>query len=575
MVRVVSMGRMALGTKERISRTLVVATLALALGPAVACGGGGGGGGGAEAADTTGGATTGGATTEGSSSGGADTGTPADPMGVSRVGLRRLTRYEFDNVVRDLLLDTTRPASQLLPEDARTPFDNDYTLQIATQPLVDGIEVLAAGAAERLLEDADKRDTVVGCTPSGTTDEACMREFVARFGRLALRRALETEEVDEYVALGLDFAERGEDFYVGVEVIVRALLQDAEFVYRVELGTPVDGEPGVFQLGGYELASRLSFFLWGTTPDSALLDAAEAGELDGPDGVRQIAEGMLADGRARVHVDRFHSLWLGYAELPHPAALTQAMRTESAALVDRVVFEDQSSWLDLFTADETYIDEVLAEQYGLPAPQGGAAWVGYGDTGRMGILSHGAFLSVASNVGDTSPTKRGIYIREQLMCQPIPPPPPNVDADNPPGEGSGECKQDRYSAHAQGSCAACHEQIDPIGFGLENYDKAGKYRTHDDDNAACVIEGEGAIEGIGDFEGPAGLATLLVDNAVLEGCVTQQLYRFALGRELGDEDLALTTAAGDAFVEGGLRFDQLLVEVVAHPSFGFRREEEV
>ena len=114
MVRVVSMGRMALGTKERISRTLVVATLALALGPAVACGGGGGGGGGAEAADTTGGATTGGATTEGSSSGGADTGTPADPMGVSRVGLRRLTRYEFDNVVRDLLLDTTRSTSAAL-----------------------------------------------------------------------------------------------------------------------------------------------------------------------------------------------------------------------------------------------------------------------------------------------------------------------------------------------------------------------------------------------------------------------------------------------------------------------------
>lgn len=563
---------MALGTLERISRTRLV--VALALGPLVACGGGGGGG--AQPADTTGGSgsvddTSGG----GSSSGGSDTGTPADPDGVSQVGLRRLTRYEFDNVVRDLLLDTTRPASQLLPEDPRTPFDNDYTLQIATQPLVDGIEVLATEAAERLLADADRRDTVVGCTPSGTTDEACMREFVERFGRLALRRALQTEEVDEFVALGLEFAERGEDFHVGVEVIVRALLQDAEFVYRVELGTPVDGEPGVFALGGYEIASRLSFFLWGTSPDSALLDAAEAGELDGPDGVRAVASGMLADDRARAHVDRFHSLWLGYSELPHPAELTQAMRTETAALVDRVIFEEASSWLDLFTSADTYIDAVLAEHYGLPVPPGGAGWVEYGETGRMGLLSHGSFLSVAANVGDTSPTKRGIFIREQLMCQAIPPPPPNVDADNPPGTDQGECKQDRYAAHAEGTCAGCHAQIDPIGFGLENYDKAGKYRTHDDDNAACVIAGEGTIDGVGDFEGPAGLAALLVDNAVLEACVTQQLYRFALGRELEDDDLGLTTAAGLAFVEGGYRFDQLLVEVVAHPSFGFRRQEEV
>lgn len=495
------------------------------------------------------------------------------PDVVGPVGMRRLTRYELDNTVRDLVGDATRPAQQLLPEDPRTPFDNEYAEQVVSQPLVESIEILAKGVAERLIADPERLDAVVGCTPSGVDDEACMRSFVEDFGRLALRRPLQAAEVDDFVALGMDYAAQAGEFHTGVEVIVRAMLQDAELVYRIELGTPVDGEPGLFRLTPYELASRMSYFLWGSTPDAALLDAAEAGQLDAPAGVRDTAIAMLDDPRARTHVDRFHALWLGYAELPHAQDLTNAMREETAALVQRTVFDAPSSWLDLFTADETWLDTTLAEHYGLPAPAGGEGWVSYGSSGRMGILSHGSFLSVASNVADTSPTKRGKLVREQLMCQTIPPPPPDVMADNPP-EGTAECKIDRYAIHAEGVCAGCHDQMDLVGFGLEAFDRAGRFREHDDGLPQCPIAGEGELVGIGTFVGPAGLAELLVEGELLEGCVAQQLYRYAMGRDVEVVDGPLVDDLVAEFVAAGYRFDELMLAVVTHEAFGYRREEE-
>ncbi len=490
------------------------------------------------------------------------------------IGMRRLTRYEYDNTLRDLLGDTTRPGSQTLPEDPFTPFDNEYGGQEASQPLIEGLEVLARDAARRLRLEPARLAEVVGCTPTGPTDGVCMREFVGRFGRRALRRPLSTDEVETFAALGLEYAEREDDFDGGVEVVVRALLQDAELVYRVEIGTPVDGEPGVFALNDFEVATRLSYLLWASTPSDALLDAAVAGELGSDEQRAAMAQSMLDDPRARTQVDRFHAMWLGYAQLPHPAELTNALRTETTALVDRVVFDEGTAWTDLFAASETFIDATLAEHYGLPSPGAEADWVSYGDSGRRGILSHGAFLSVAAGPGDTSPTRRGKWIREQLMCQPVPPPPPTVDADNPPSNEDVECKADRYLVHAAvGACAGCHAQMDPIGFGLERYDTAGRFRTAEDGAPQCTISGDGELSGLGTFNGPAELSDLLIDNEQLEPCVARQLYRFALGREVEFVDMGLVIEMTAELTEGDGRFDTMLATLVAHPAFAHRREE--
>lgn len=545
----------------------------------VACrddGGGGGGGTDTDPMSDDGDAGDDDADDDDDADGDSDGGEPEEiPDGVGPMGIRRLTVAEYDNTVLDLVGDDSRPAAAYLPEDKKLPFDNDFRIQSASRVLVEGAETLAGNIAVETIEDPARRDMVVGCTPAGDDDADCMSSFVASFGRRALRRPLSSDEASEFVELGLDYAAQGNDFFIGVEEVLRAMLQDAEFLYRVELGTPVAGQDGVFRLSDYEIATRMSYFAWGSTPNEALLDLAESGALSDEDDRRDAMQTLLADDRARRQVDRFHALWLGYHELPHTPDLGYAMRTETAALLDRVVFDEPSSWLDLFTTTETFVDDTLAAHYGLSWPGGsGAQWVDYGGTERQGILSHGAFLSVAGNPGDTSPTKRGKLIRNRLLCEVIPPPPPDAPADEPPDGEAGDCKVDRYAAHREpGACKACHDQMDPIGFGLENYDLAGRFREHDDGAPECIIEGEGELVGVGTFSGPAELSDLILDNGI-DACVVEQLYIYAMGRRLETDDLPYLESLEGAFTDADHHFDALLLELVADPAFAYRREEQ-
>lgn len=528
-----------------------------------------------------------GSATAGDSDGGpSEVEPPAEIEEVARLGLRRLTAAEYDATLRDLLFDDQSTSTLLLPTDARTPFDNDYTTQIPSEALVEAAELLASDAADRLADDPARLAMVLPCTPSGADDEGCLRQLVTRLGRRALRRPLSDAEIDQFVegsdgegALAL--AIEHDDFNVAVHHVVRTLLQDPEFLYRVEIGTPVDGEPGLFKLSGFEMSSRLSYFLWGSAPDDWVLDLAEEGALDTPDDVREAAAMMLTDERALGRVDRFHAMWMGYETMPFGGELGTAMRTETRALVERVMFEQELPWQELFRSSETFVNDTLAEHYGLPAPgseQG--AWVDYADTGRQGLLSHGTFLSNGGKFGDTSPVQRGLMVRTQLFCQDIPPPPPGVDVDEEPQEGV--CKPERYAAHSSGGCAACHQQIDPIGFGLENYGPLGEYRAFEpdnpdtpDDESTCEISGAGSLSGVGEFNGPAELARLGLQERYIDRCLQMQLYRFMVGRyELQDNDFDTIervdgTLGGDEFT-----FESLLLEMVGSESFGFRREED-
>ncbi len=504
---------------------------------------------------------------------------PSDPEQVAPIGLRRLTAFEYDNTLRDLLLDETRASNLLLPEDLRTPFDNDYTLQVPSTALIEAADLLAADAASRLLADAQKRDTVVGCTPTGADDASCFASFVSSFGRRAFRRPLTAEELEGLTALQGEAIEAG-DFYLGVESVIRTVLQSPSFLYRVELGQPVEGEPGLFRLTGYEVATRLSYLLWGTLPSDALLDAAEAGELDTSEGIGAQLSGMLADPRAVDRIARFHSLWMGYENLPHSYDIAQAMQEETRALMQRVIFDEQLAWQDLLRMNETYIGPLLAEHYGLPAPDGdGPAWVPYGDSGRMGLFSQGSFLSLGTANGETSPVQRGLLVQTRLFCQDIPPPPPDLDVnvDEPPGDPATQCKSERYAAHqvSGSSCNGCHAAIDPIGFGLEAYDAAGRFREHDTDRPECPISGDGEIAGVGAFNGPKELAELAIESGMLNRCVATQLYRFAIGRyALDDLDENFLDAVSESIGEEDFRFDDLLRRFVTSDTFRFRRQEE-
>ncbi len=492
---------------------------------------------------------------------------------------RRLSRAELDNTLRDLLGDDSAPATRLLAEELYSPYDNDYTTQAASGALIDSLEAMATDVAARVVADPGLRARLVPCTPSGPGDAACFRQFVGSFGRRALRRPLTSQELDAYQTL-LDYATEDNpavphDFYTAVELTLRSVLQDPEFLYRIEVGTPT-ATASVDALDDYEIAARLSYLLWGSTPDDALLDDADAGRLQVPAGRRAAAERLLADPRARAQLHRFHAMWLGYRAIPQPPELTAELQRETTALIDRIVFDEPQSYLNLFTFPQTRLDDALADHYGLPRPAGGDGWVDYGDSGRAGILSHGSVLGAFSKFSDTSPTQRGILIRTRLLCQTIGRPPANVMADKPPGDNSAVCKYDRYAEHrANAACASCHDQLDPIGFGLERYDIGGVYRTHDEGLPQCAISGQGEVKGYGTFSGPGELGKLLVEKGLVQPCIVRQLWQFASGRPALPEESAEIDALSAGFEQHGYALQQLLLAYVAEPAFALRREPEM
>jgi hypothetical protein len=235
------------------------------------------------------------------------------------------------------------------------------------------------------------------------------------------------------------------------------------------------------------------------------------------------------------------------------------------------------------------VNDDLAEHYGMTPPGStSGAWVAYdealsGPETRRGILSHATFMALGRAFGDTSPVQRGLAIRRRLLCDEIPPPPPTVDVDQRPGDGAASfCKEDRYAIHRQGECASCHALLDPVGFGLEHFDLAGRYRSFEpdnpetsDDESTCAIEGQGEIDGVGSFSGPAELGALGVSSGLISPCLVTQYFRFAAGRS--DLDAVDEAVVEDLSEQLGNEFglEQLVLAIVAHESFRFRREAAI
>lgn len=349
----------------------------------------GGGGAGASNTGGSGASGAGGATGSGAAGGLPD---PASGAVVLESVSRRLTQAEIDNVVRDVLSDDSAPATRILLEDEYSPYDNDYTLQQASRALIDGLEAMAEDVARRALADAEVRAAIVPCTPTDDGDADCFRQVIETLGRRLFRRPLAETEVEAYLTLQSfaieDNPHVDNDFYTAVELFLRSVLQDPEFLYRLEVGT-ASAQDDVFELTPHEIATRLAFLLWGSTPDDRLLDVADAGGLRTPEERRTVALDLLADDRAKKQLHRFHAMWLGYRAIPHAADLVAAFQRETTALIDRVVFEEPQSYLSLFTLDETFVDAELADHYGFERPSGDSGWVPY-PAGRAGVLSHGS-----------------------------------------------------------------------------------------------------------------------------------------------------------------------------------------
>jgi hypothetical protein len=479
----------------------------------------------------------------------------------SSTALARLTNVEYSQTVTDVLGEPPNASTRYkFPDDPRQHgFDNNVTLLQISSAHGDRYATAAEGIAAATFADTTRRALVMKCDPA--TGAACLSTTIRGMGRRLYRRPLADAEVTSFAALAAAGANPA-DPYSGARTVLEAMLQSPNFLYRVQIGVKDAKRPTIVGLTGFELATRLSFLLLGTTPDDALLDQAQNGGLDTPVGVNQVVQTMLADPRARRGVKRFYEQWLPLTEISGPSAeaeriphmgdtaLAADLVEETRRLVDDVLWGATSAVPDLLTARYTFVNANLAKLYGLPAPAQGTAPAGTpvwarvdfptGST-RAGILTQGSLLAAGSHNDTPSNTRRGQMVREQLLCQDIPAPPPGV-ANSAPPPMAGETAQQTFARHTtQASCAVCHTLMDPIGWGLSGFDAAGAVRTKDNNGQPLSVKGQ--INGFvpPDFDGPVDLAQKVASSPQFKACFARQLFRYVYGRvETTDDEPGIT-----------------------------------
>ncbi len=492
--------------------------------------------------------------------------------------IRRMTRREYNNSVRELLGDTTSPANAFPSEEEGLGFTNNADMQSVSPVLAEHYMVVAEQVATRATQNLQR---LLPCKPAEVGEKACALEFIQKMGRRAFRRPLAQADVDALFA-AYTSGRTGADFRTGIERVLQVILQSPEFLYRVEVGEPVADREGVSALDDWEIASRLSFLLWGSTPDEELLKAAEAGALSTADEVAAQARRMLADPRARETVREFHAQWLGLSRIDtlvkdsarYPKftpSIRPHLRAEVDAFLDHVIWEGDGTLKTLFTAPYTFLNGTLANYYGLPSPSGtGMVKVELPAGRASGLFTQGGLMASLSTPNQTSPILRGKFVRERLLCQTIPPPPDGIPLLAPDPDPKLTARERMAIHRQQPSCNGCHMMMDPIGFGFEKFDGVGRYRETEVGGAPVDDSGEVVGREIGAFRGIPDLAGRLAKDPEVHGCFVKNWFRFALGRSETEADACTLSQLETTFSSSGGNIQELLIALTRTDAFRFR-----
>ncbi|MEQ1507637.1 MAG: DUF1592 domain-containing protein [Myxococcota bacterium] len=423
------------------------------------------------------------------------------------------------------------------------------------------------------------RDRWVTCDPAQIGDSACLGVALGSLATKAWRRPLEPGELDRLTGIGDGILADGGTFDDALQWGIVAVLLDPNFIYRVEIDAdPTSLEP--HPVSDYELASRLSYFLWSSMPDDALFAAAAAGELRTDDQIVAQVERMLADPKASALVDNFGGQWLFIRgidsafkdPLLFPGfddALRASMKEEMTRFFETFVFSDRDM-RELLTATEGELDGVLAAHYGIPLA-GAGDWeaVDLAAYDRGGLLGQGGFLSVEAYPTRTSPVIRGKFVLGQLLCSEPPPPPPDIPAFDE--DATAQTVREQLEQHrANPVCASCHESMDNIGFGLEGFDAIGRSRTED---RGFPVDSTGVLDGVS-FAGARELGALLASDPRFPTCMVEQGFTYGLGRLPSLDDGPALGAIEDQFASGGYTFAALVTAIVTSEPFTARRGEQ-
>ncbi len=540
-------------------------------------------GGGTGGATTTGAA---GATTTGT--GGA--GTVVDPTaaactasnGALNAGLtptRRLTRDQFNNTVRDLLGATGTPADALALDERIGPFNSNAIAPVDGTLVQQHQEVAAAlaTAARARMSQISPCD-LASDTGTSTT---CATRFVTEFGRKAYRRPLDATELQTYLTL-YALGKQGDGVGNGFRVVVEAMLQSPFFLYHHDVGGSGTPQAGTIAITPYELAARLSYFLWNSMPDDTLFARAADKTLATDSVLTGEVQRMLASDKAAGTIALFHRQWLDVTELPerakdptvyprYNAQLGDAMMQELAMFTDNVVRKGDGLLKTLLTSNVAFPQGGLFSIYGVSQPAGFTVGMPVTlDAGqRAGILTQAAFLTRWSHGNQTSPVHRGKLVRLNVMCGYIPPPPVDVDT-TPPAPTAATSTRQRFAQHsADARCAGCHVMMDPIGLGFETFDGIGAFRTMDGlgpvDATGQIVSAGPDLDGA--FNGPVELAKKLSESQVVSNCMVSQWFRFSMGRMETTNDSCSIQGIRESFAASGGNIREMLARIAVSPSF--------
>ncbi|MGK3999374.1 DUF1592 domain-containing protein [Sorangium sp. So ce1024] len=513
--------------------------------------------------------------------------------GVSAPGpmprLTRLTHAQYDNTIRDLFGKDMRASASFLADPAFEGFNNNARALTVSDRLARDYRRAAEAIAEDAVVDRAVLDSILPCTPEGD-GAACARKFIQQLGKRVYRRPLTAEQEEAYVAAfarGNGLFESGTPFEQGVRHVIEAMLQSPHFLYRVELSEELDGER-IIPLDGYEIATRLSYLLWNSLPDDALLEAAEGGALGTPAGIEAEARRMLADPRAASVLTDFHDQWLQvsrYDDLMKDPALypdfdasvSSAMKAETRRFIEHVVLEMEADYEALMTAPIGFVNDRLAPIYGVEGSfTSELVETPLDPNVRAGLLTQAGFLSSHAFFNKTSPIHRGVFIQRQILCADLPDPPANIDTELPPLQGEIRTTRDQVEAHTSPkACDFCHSKINPPGFAFEHFDAVGRYRA---DEGGEPIDASGTIK-VGAtemrFDGAIDLVKQLAQSPVAERCYLTNWYRYGNARQLAPEDACTIEELDAKLVQSGYNIKELLVALTQTKTFRYRAMEEV
>jgi Protein of unknown function (DUF1592)/Protein of unknown function (DUF1588)/Protein of unknown function (DUF1587)/Protein of unknown function (DUF1595)/Protein of unknown function (DUF1585) len=490
--------------------------------------------------------------------------------------LRRLTRFEYNNTVRDLAKVTDAPADLFPPEDVGSGFGTDAKAQSVSDVLAEKYMLTARSIAASLTAPARIAELApCASAPAAGQEASCVRTVIDSFIPKAFRRALAAGDADGLAQLFQTVRAAGSSFPSSLAAVLEAALQSPEFLYRPEVGKAVAGRSDLLQPTDYEMANRLSYLLYASMPDAPLLAAAAAGQLSTPEGVRTQASRMFADPKARDVARYFFDNLLPIQAL---GSLTRSadfggftqeighlLRQETQTFLQDQMFNG-GTWAQAFTAPYTFANQKLAAYYGLTGVTGDSFQkVALDGQKRAGLLTQGGVLAGPIHSDPNNPVVRGAFVLNKLMCLKISTPPASLGTITPPDPGVGGTSRDRYTAHSSNpACAGCHNLLDPIGFALENFNSVGKWQDSENGKAIDVTV---TYPDFGTFSGAIELGKKMAESPAVHACFATNWANFAYGRGTDEQDPCTMQRLQNTFKAKNYDIKELLLELTQTDTF--------